>query len=106
MSSAGRVKEGRVGAGYGRYFSRPNQAARTLSHTIVEVVRERRAASDQRRRGVEPRVDRNLTYALLRAFTTIVSRDVCVSGVLNDMTEGRPVIYVDLLGYDEVAHHS
>jgi uncharacterized membrane protein YvlD (DUF360 family) len=106
MSGAGRVKEGRIGAGYTRYFSRPNQAARTLLRTTVEVVRERRAASEQRRRDVQPRVDRNFTYALLRAFTTVVSRDVCVNGVLNDMAEGRSAIYVDLVGYDEVAHHS
>ena len=45
-------------------------------------------------------------YAGLRAFTTVVSRDVSVQGVLNDVAEGRAAIYVDLLGYDEVSHHS
>ena len=73
---------------------------------IVEIARERRAAGLQRRRGVEPRVHRSRTYALLRAFTTVVSRDVSVQGVINDMCEGRAAIYVDLLGYDEVSHHS
>ena len=29
-----------------------------------------------------------------------------VQGVINDMCEGRAAIYVDMLGYDEVAHHS
>ncbi|HEX3088939.1 MAG TPA: hypothetical protein VHQ23_09805, partial [Ilumatobacteraceae bacterium] len=67
---------------------------------------ERLAATRQRRRDVEPRVDRDWTYALLRTFTTVVTRDVSVQGVLNDMSEGRAAIYVDLLGYDEVAHHS
>ncbi len=43
---------------------------------------------------------------MLRTFTTVVTRDVSVQGVLNDMSEGRAAIYVDLLGYDEVAHHS
>lgn len=106
MSGAGRVKEGHVGAGYTRYFSRPNQAARTLVSTVVEVVRERRAAGDQKRRDVVPRVERDMVYALLRAFTTVVSRDVCVAGVLHDMNDGWSAIYVDLVGYDEVAHHS
>ena len=46
------------------------------------------------------------TYSLLRAFTTIISRDVSVQGVINDMCEGRAAIYVDFLGYDEVSHHS
>ena len=29
-----------------------------------------------------------------------------MQGVINDVAEGRAAIYVDLLGYDEVAHHS
>ena len=106
MSGAGRRKEGRVGAGYFGYFSRPQQAARTMLALFAEVGRERRAAGLQRRRNVEPRVHRSWTYALLRAFTTVVSRDVSVQGVINDMCEGRAAIYVDLLGYDEVSHHS
>lgn len=106
MSVAGRVKEGRVGAGYGRYFSRPDNAVQTLVGVVVDVWRERVAARDQRQRDVEPRVHRSVVYSLLRAFTTVVSRDVCVNGVLGDITEGRSAIYVDLLGYDEVAHHS
>ena len=52
MSVAGRRKEGRLGAGYGQYFSRPSNAIRTLNATIVELFRERRAARDQIRRGV------------------------------------------------------
>jgi len=106
MGNVARRKEGRVGAGYFGYFSRPEQTARTLLAVIVEIGRERRAARLQARRGVEPRVERNWTYALLRAFTTVVSRDVCVQGVLTDVCEGRAAIYIDLLGYDEVAHHS
>ena len=106
MSGIARRKEGRFGAGYVGYFSRPQQAARTLIHVAVDIARERRAALLQRRRGVEPRVPRGWVYAGLRAFTTVVSRDVSVQGVLRDVAEGRAAIYVDLLGYDEVAHHS
>ncbi len=106
MSVAGKRKENKLGAGYAQYFSRPSNAVRTLNSTVAEVYRERRAARDQIRRGVEPRVSRNWTYAFLRAFTTIISRDVCVNGVLNDMAEGRDAIYIDFLGYDEVSHHS
>ena len=106
MSGAGQRKEGRTGAGYFGYFSRPGQATRTLIAAIVEIGRERVAAGRQRRRGVEPRVERGWVYALLRTFTTVVTRDVSVQGVVNDMCEGRTAIYVDLLGYDEVAHHS
>jgi len=106
MSGAGRRKEGRTGAGYFGYFSRPGQAIRTLLAAVVEICRERLAASRQRRWGVVPRVERGWVYALLRTFTTVITRDVSVQGVVNDMCEGRAAIYVDMLGYDEVAHHS
>ena len=58
MSGAGRRKEGRIGAGYVGYFSRPQQATRTFIAVVAEIARERRAARLQRRRDVEPRVDR------------------------------------------------
>ena len=45
MSGAGRRKEGRTGAGYFGYFSRPGQTIRTLLASIVEITRERVAAS-------------------------------------------------------------
>ncbi len=106
MSGAGRRKEGRTGAGYFGYFSRPGQTVRTLLASFVEITRERVAATRQRRRDVEPRVERDWTYALLRTFTTVITRDVSVQGVMNDMWEGRAAVYVDMLGYDEVAHHS
>ena len=41
MSGAGRRKEGRIGAGYAGYFSRPQQAARTLIAVVAEIARER-----------------------------------------------------------------
>jgi uncharacterized membrane protein YvlD (DUF360 family) len=106
MSGAGQRKEGRTGAGYFGYFARPGQAIRTMLAAFAEITRERVAATRQRRRGVEPRVERGWVYALLRTFTTVVTRDVSVQGVMADMCEGRAAIYVDLLGYDEVAHHS
>jgi uncharacterized membrane protein YvlD (DUF360 family) len=106
MSGAGRRKEGRTGAGYFGYFSRPGQTIRTMLAAFGEIARERIAATRQRRRGVEPRVERGWVYSLLRTFTTVITRDVAVQGVMNDMYEGRAAIYVDMLGYDEVSHHS
>lgn len=106
MSVIARRKEERTGAGYFGYFSRPQQAIRTTIAFVAELARERVAAWRQVRRDVQPRVHRSWSYAVLRAVTTVISRDVCVLGVLTDMCEGRAAIYVDLLGYDEVAHHS
>ena len=70
-------------------------------------VRERVAAWQQVRHGVEPRVARGWSYAVLRARTRRSSAATSTSlGVLNDMCEGRAAIYIDMLGYDEVSHHS
>ena len=103
MSGIARRKEGRFGAGYVGYFSRPEQATRTLISVVVEIARERRAAlraaPPRRRAAGRARLDATPCCA---AFTTVVSRDVSVQGVLNDIAEGRAAIYVDLLGYDEV----
>lgn len=107
MSVAGRRRpNGRIGHGYQAYFAEPYNATRTLLAGIAEVVREWRQAALQKRRDVRPRVHRGGVYPLLRAFTTVVSRDITVETVVGDMLVGRSVVYADFLGYDEVAHHS
>jgi uncharacterized membrane protein YvlD (DUF360 family) len=105
MSSAGR-KRGRIGAGYYAYFSKPYTTMRTLLGVLVEMVREVQQAAAQRRRDVRPRVHRGGVYPLLRAFTTVLTRDVIVATLIGDMSAGRSVVYADFVGYDEVAHHS
>ncbi len=105
MSVAGQRK-GRVGSGYDAYFSHPYNVLRTIGSYVIDMVRERRAALLQRRRDVFPRVERTLEYTLLRPFTTVVIRDVTVQGIIGEIAVGRSVVYADLLGYDEVAHHS
>lgn len=104
MSVAGKRK-GRVGAGYYAYFSQPYNTTRTLLLALGEVAREMFQATTQRRRDVNPRVHRGGVFPLLRAFTTVVSRDVTVATLIGDMRAGRSVVYADFLGYDEVAHH-
>jgi hypothetical protein len=41
-----------------------------------------------------------------RPGTTVITRDVVTSALIEDMLLGRPVAFVDFLGYDEVGHHS
>ncbi|GAB3155747.1 phage holin family protein [Amycolatopsis stemonae] len=96
----------RIGAGYYAYFANPVNALRTLVVALVDVFREISASVRQRRAGVVPRVPRGGWYPLARPGTTVIARDVVVSALLGDMLAGRPVVYADFLGYDEVAHHS
>ncbi|MGY1727075.1 phage holin family protein [Geodermatophilus sp. SYSU D01062] len=96
----------RVGAGYYAYFANPVNAVRTIGVSLVDVYREVVAAASERRRDVRPRVSRGGIYPLARPGTTVIARDVVVAAVLEDMMAGRPAVYADFLGYDEVAHHS
>ncbi|MGR7024911.1 phage holin family protein [Geodermatophilus sp. URMC 62] len=96
----------RVGAGYYAYFANPVNAVRTLGTSLADVGRELAAAARQRRADVRPRVSRGGLYPLARPGTTVIARDVVVAAIVEDMLAGRPAVYADFLGYDEVAHHS
>ena len=104
-----RVLDARV-LGFGRdyftYFASPFNTARTLLLSIADIAGELRAAAIQRRRDVHPRIHRGIRYALVRAWATVVQRDLQVEAVLGDVWAGRPVVYTTFLAYDEVAHHS
>jgi uncharacterized membrane protein YvlD (DUF360 family) len=95
-----------IGRDYAAYFARPYAVARTLALAIADIARERRAARGQVRDDVRPRIARPRTYALVRAWATVVQRDLQVATVVGDILAGRPVIYTTFLAYDEVAHHS
>jgi uncharacterized membrane protein YvlD (DUF360 family) len=95
-----------IGRDYAAYFARPYGVARTLALAIADIVRERRAARSQVHDDVRPRITRPRTYALIRAWATVVQRDLQVATVVGDILAGRPVIYTTFLAYDEVAHHS
>jgi hypothetical protein len=51
-------------------------------------------------------VHRGIKYSFVRAWTTVVQRDLQVASVVGDIFAGRPVLYTTFTGYDEVAHHS
>lgn len=107
LSVAGRRgKDNRSRAGYFAYFSDPANATRTAVSFVAEVVREVGQSTRARLRGDRPRVSRGGLYPLIRAFATVVQRDVVVAAVLGDVLSGRSAVYADLVAYDEVAHHS
>ncbi len=88
------------------FFADPSTVFRTLVLSVAELVRELMEARRQRLRGVEPRIARGWPYPLLRIAACVLLRDLSVGLVLEDMYRGVPVIYVDLVGYDEIAHHA
>ena len=101
-----RGRGGRIGQDYFAYFANPYNVTRTLALVVADVAQELFFAAQQRRRDVRPRIKRSFTYALVRAWGTVVQRDLQVSAVIGDLYAGRPVGYTTFLAYDEVAHHS
>nr|WP_202436789.1 alkaline phosphatase family protein [Streptomyces sp. SID5910] len=101
-----RGPENRSRSGYFAYFSDPANAVRTALSFVAEVGREMGQSTRARLRKARPRVSRGGLYPLVRAFATVVERDVVVAAVMGDMLAGRTAVYADLVAYDEVAHHS
>lgn len=71
---------------------------------FAEVGREIGQSTRARIRKERPRVGRGGLYPLVRAFASVVERDVVVAAVMGDMLAGRTAVYADLVAYDEVAH--
>ncbi|MBB5937374.1 phage holin family protein [Streptomyces zagrosensis] len=104
--AARRGKHNRSRAGYFAYFSDPTNATRTAGSFIAEVCREIGQSTRAKLRRERPRMGRGGLYPFIRAFATVVERDVVVAAVIGDMLAGRTAVYADLVAYDEVAHHS
>ncbi len=101
-----RDRPGRLGRDYYAYFSNPYSVTRTIALMIADIAQELYFAAQQRRRDIRPRIKRSFSYAFVRAWGTVIQRDLQVAAVIGDLYAGRPVGYTTFLAYDEVAHHS
>jgi uncharacterized membrane protein YvlD (DUF360 family) len=88
------------------FFTSPNGFMRSLTRTVGEVVKERWQARRQVKRDLDPRVHRDWTFALLRAVTNGLLRDLNTALVAEELRRGTKSIYVDYVDYDEIAHHA
>ena len=88
------------------FVARPEGFARSLTRTVGEIGKERFQARRQRRRGLEPSTHRGWDFAILRAVTNGVLRDLNTAVVADEMLRGTNSIYVDYVDYDEIAHHA
>jgi uncharacterized membrane protein YvlD (DUF360 family) len=78
---------------------------RLLVLTLGEIAKELYQRERQHGRGIEPRIRRNLHYALERALTNVSLRNLTTALVVEEMFGRAPSIYVDYTGYDALAHH-
>ncbi len=88
------------------FLASPSGFARSLTRTLAEIAKERWQARRQVRRGLDPRMARGWTFAVLRAVTNALLRDVNTALVAEEMRRGTKSIYVDYVDYDEIAHHA
>ncbi len=100
------IKARGLGSGrfYVSFFSYPLMLIGTVLLTLGEMVKELYQGHRQRVRGVRPRVSRRGAYVLLRGITNVLLRKLNLVLVATLMNEGRPIIFVDHVDYDEVAH--
>jgi len=85
----------------------PYFLTRALVIFFWEVGRELWEAWQQKRKDVQPRLNRlEHGYPFLRAAMCTLMRDISANIAILDMLRGAPSIYMLYLGYDEVAHHS
>jgi uncharacterized membrane protein YvlD (DUF360 family) len=91
------------------FFLHPYTFSRTLMLTIWDMLREIWQFRQARRRNDYPILDREHrggVYPLLRAFTTVLMRELNVYTLIGDIFAAVPAAYSTFVGYDEVAHHS
>ena len=88
------------------FLASPTGFMRSFTRTVAEIVKERWQARRQVKRGLDPRVHRGWTFALLRAITNGLLRDLNTALVAEEMRRGTKCVYVDYVDYDEIAHHA
>jgi hypothetical protein len=96
---------GRSARGWAAFMASPYGFTRALVLGVAEVITELHQARLQRRRDLQPRVSRSGAFLALRPAAMLL-RDVNVSLIAEQMARGAPVVYCDLVDYDEVAHHA
>jgi hypothetical protein len=88
------------------YFVDPGAFVRTIVLTISEAVKELLEARRQRSLDIQPRVHRGGKFAAMRAVSNVLLRDLNMTFLIHAMGRGAPILYVDFVDYDELAHHA
>lgn len=100
-------RKGKIGEDYFAYFANPYNLMRTILLVFADIAAEIWEQLQQKRLDIRPRVHRGLfPYPLMRAWMTVVQRDLQVQALIGDLYRGRPVVYSTFSGYDEMAHHA
>jgi len=88
------------------FFISPYSYVRWIVLSIGEVFKEIVQARRERIIGLTPLGERGFPYPLARAATNVLLRHLTTALVIEEMYRGAPIIYVDFVDYDEIAHHA
>ena len=88
------------------FLTSPSGFVRSFPRTLAEILKERWQSRRQVKRDLDPRVHRGWDFAVLRALTNALLRDLNTALVAEEMRRGTRSIYVDYVDYDEIAHHA
>ena len=88
------------------YFVDPGALVRTIVLTISEAIKEVLEARRQHALDIQPRVHRGAAFAGMRAVSNVLLRDLNMTFLIHAMGRGTPILYVDFVDYDELAHHA
>ncbi len=88
------------------YFVDPGALVRTIVLTISEAIKEILEARRQHALDIQPRVHRGAVFAGMRAVSNVLLRDLNMTFLIHAMGRGTPILYVDFVDYDELAHHA
>ncbi|MDQ2966067.1 MAG: phage holin family protein [Chloroflexota bacterium] len=102
----GLVLGGRAADELAGYLVNPYNLGRTLFQALGTIAVEWYEARRQRVRDVRPRMHRGGVFPLLRAVSSVVLCDLTTTYVIEHVQRGVPIVYADLLSYDEIAHHA
>jgi uncharacterized membrane protein YvlD (DUF360 family) len=91
---------------FAQFFVDPAAFVRTIALTIGEAAKEWSQARRQRALDIQPRVHRGRNFMVLRAVSNVLLRDLNITFLINAMGRGVPIMYVDFVDYDELAHHA
>ena len=102
------LKPGGLGSGdaFVPLFSSPFLLPRTVMLTVGEVIKELYQSRRQRIRQVQPRIARRFSFVVLRGLTNVFLRTMNLTIIADKIYDGAPVIFVDFVDYDEIAHHA
>ncbi len=106
MSKAAQARGLGSGSAFVPFFASLSLVPASVLLSLGEVVKELHQARRQRVRGVAPRVRRRAAFVLARGISNVLLRRMNLTLVVEQMTRGAPVIYVDMVDYDEIAHHA